>query len=193
VKGLGITYERAADNIEQWDKAWFRAVNANRVIRLVDRDQHLYARGVYLVVWAPQYWAMLPLQDRGESDKLYQQRVTDGKKAAPVPIPLLHRPAPQCMWTDDDLSPFLGPARCVHWELKPMSEIAERWPKSKIAERYDESLRRPEFEDSKRLYVCWANRRYLVYATASARWGWRELPGQRPRRAPAGERDYQQL
>ncbi len=167
VKGLGITYEREADRIREWDKAWLDAVRSNRVIRLVDRDQHLYARGVYLVVWAPQYWEGLPLQADGESDEGYLKKVADAKKGAPVPIVLLHRPAPQCMWSDDDLSPFLGPARACHWELKPTSEIAERWPDSKLAVTWQREQDSPQGDDRKRMYVCWANRRYLVYAVST--------------------------
>ena len=167
-QGVGPLHQDRADEIESWDHAWFDVVQADKTIKLVDADQILYGRGIHLVQWVPQFWRDLPTQEKKEKDSDYLRRVREWKKTAPVPITWRHKPAPQCLWDEDDWSEELGPPHACAWELRPLSELAARYPKSKIGKEWLTSLtldKQPE--DPLRLYLCFANRKYIVYASAS--------------------------
>lgn len=160
--GLGPDKQRKASQIEEWDTAWYQDVGGNDLQSLIDGDAIAYGRGVSYVVWARQYWADFPDVEDEETDREYVRRVSEWAKDAPNPIMRLHCPSPQTLFDDDEWVKLFGVPNCAYWYHRPLSEIAAAYPDTDAASRW-EKQKNSEL-DPQQLFVCFANRRYQVYA-----------------------------
>jgi len=160
--GVGLPSSKAAGKIEEWDAAWYQDVEGDDLCALIDADQLSYGRGVSYVAWARQYWDGGPERDGDEPAERYNKKVASFRRGRPQPIYWQHCPAPQTMFDGDLYDRFYGPPGAVCWEHRHLSELAAQYPKSDLAARW----RKAQDEDPHQLWLCFANRKWMVYATA---------------------------